>query len=366
MVVLLALFAGPFLVEGALRFLLFHPWGEPFGAGLRDARRFASPMDDEDFWKLQHVLARDDGHIPGHFPHPELGWIRPQLDPDTLRHRHTPDGRRWRQRPILLYGASFAGCKTVKDECYEGLLEASPLGVPWRLFNYGTSGHGAGQALVLMQRSIDHYTEHRPVVLVGLVVGSDFDRAALAFRGRPKPYFEVVGDEVAFRPLLTEDIGTYIEEHPIGIRSYAWNLLLHGTGLVPQRLSARLRGVDGRRREKRTLWRHLVSEYQRELEARDLTYAFLLFSREEAVLSDDLASWREPYLTATMEELGVPYLSVKSILRSAAESLDVDAGDFFQPGNGHPTTLGNQVVLEAVMQFCQDPEAALREFGPGR
>jgi len=362
---LLALLGGPLLVEGAVRVLVFHPseLAGRLGADLRDPRRFAAPMEDADYWKLQHLLARDDGHIPGSVPHPELGWVRPQLDPDTLRHRHTPDGRHWRQRPILLYGASFAGCKVPKDGCFEGLLAASPLGPHWRLFNYGTSGHGAGQALLLLQRSIDHYTEQRPVVLIGLVIGSDFDRATLPFRGRPKPYYELVDDELVLRPLGTDDIEAYLDRHPIEVRSYAWNLLIHGTDLLPRGLASKLRGLEDSRRRKGQLWRHLVSRFKDELEARELQYAFLLFNREEVVLSDDAMSWRDPFLYQAMEDLEVPYLSAKSIMRRAAERLGADVRDFFQPGNGHPTALGNQVVLEAVMKFCQEPEAALREFG---
>ena len=104
---------------------------------------------------------------------------------------------------MLLFGDSFCECATPPEECWQGLLERSPLGPRFALVNYGTGGYGLDQVLLLARRVLDRWRGRDPLVVVGILVDDDLDRDALALRNFPKPRFRLADGVPQQGPAMT-------------------------------------------------------------------------------------------------------------------------------------------------------------------
>ena len=115
------------------------------------------------------------------------------------------------------------------------------------------------QTLTLMRETLPRYEGQDPFVVVGLVADSDFTRASVGFRSWPK--LRLVrrdGELVPEGPVPATGSAAYIEEHGIGITSYAWRYLLHAKSRMPPDLQRWLRGADELEREQDELIRDIV------------------------------------------------------------------------------------------------------------
>lgn len=350
-VLLLCLIGGPLLVEGCMRFLLFHP-GElarEWGADLRKPGLFAEAQYEDEYWRLEWLLREgEDKHKSP--PYDELlGWTNRRIEPGTYR-RLSPvdlDGR----RPVLMYGASFVDCVTGIDGCWASLLEQSPLGERFALLNYGVGGHGCGQTLTLMRETLDRHREQDPIVVIGLVADSDFTRCSLAFRSWPK--LELVrraGGLVPSGPVPPGGALPYIDEHGTGIVSYAWRYLLHAPSQLPSDWQRRLRRTAAHSREQADLIRDIVRAMCDELDARGLEYFFLLFTSPRG-LPPSATPHEERILLEFFEQEQIPCARARSYVRIAARKLEDGHASLFiheGPRRNHPNLAGNRVMFEAL------------------
>ena len=188
LVTLLCLLAGPLLAEGVLRFLLFGQ--QDFGSELRDAGRFARPGLEEAYYKLDRLFQGAPLDRSHRFYDPRLGWLKEEIDPATYGHSDL-EGDADPRRLVLLYGASFAACKTEAEACWAQLVESSPLGERFRLVNYGVHAFGLDQMLLLIRASIDAHADRDPLIVVMPVVPGDLSRARLELFSWLKPKFEL-------------------------------------------------------------------------------------------------------------------------------------------------------------------------------
>jgi len=134
-----ALCGGVLLAEGAPRWRLFSDWAPAvrLGHGLRNPEHYLPKESLEDFEKLRvRMIPSGERWCPG-LPHPELGWVRRNLDPASLRH---PDEAQLRgRRPVLLYGSSFATNDDPDAPSYEALVEGTELGQRFFVLNYDSA-----------------------------------------------------------------------------------------------------------------------------------------------------------------------------------------------------------------------------------
>ena len=354
----LAVVASLLLIELCFRFLLFHDSGlaRRLGQELRQPAHFATRWTDE-YWKLRYLFApqmrrplaataRPSQHDP------VLGWIRQDIQAGTYAHqaREHLAGR----RPVLLYGDSFAACVTASEDCWEGLLSRSELADEFLLLNHGTGGYGLDQTVLLFQQTIEQYLELDPVVVISLLVDVNLDRSVLSFREWPKPHFSIgQNGELELDGPVPESAADFLDEHPLGIRSYAWRYVVHGTGLLPDTGRAQLRGREAIREHTQNLNRPLLEALAGELEDLGLDYFVLLFHGKKTLYPKDpkgSKDWREPYLLAELERLGMPYISAKALLQADARTTGRGIGDYFLQEGGvrrHYTPLANGIVFEA-------------------
>lgn len=338
--------ASALLLEGALRGLLFaevHA-AAPLATRLRNELYFADAYSEDAAWMLR---ARFHPETTG--PHPRrderLGWTSDEIEPGTLRHAREPVPAG--ERPVLLYGDSFARCLTERADAWEGLLERSELGPTHELLNYGVGGYGLDQIELLLDATIEHHAERHPLVIVGILVDDDLDRTALALRGFPKPRYVARDGGYELEPPAARDASEYLASHELGIDSYAWRFVLHGC--LPTRVCWRLTNEEARRDEKRARCRFLLERIARRLDGLGLEHFVVLFHAEKALATDGPYSWQEPFLYTTLRELGLPFVSSKRALREDMARTGL-APEAYLALERHYDARGNAAVFPAFLR----------------
>lgn len=349
--------------ELAVRCVLFAPLldGTRLAARLRLPAAVAHPQEDLYWWLRTHFGHGTGPEAAAESHHPELGWTRwAGLDLADHPDRAPLAGR----RRVLLYGDSFAACQTPDGECFQGLLARSELGATHTLVNYGVHGYGLDQILMLLRRTVDAYimpegpregpaesAARSPVVLVGLLVDRDLDRAGLAYRGgMSKPRFDVVDGELVLRPPLAAGV--------LPPRPPAWygaRLLVHALRLGggAHELVCRQRRALERNRERcRLLLEALVAE----CEGRGLEASFLLFHSREHL---ERSCWEEQLVTSTLDRAGARWRSTRPALVGHARASGRGLDEYFDT-TGHLDGLGNFAAFRAIEDelLGRPPDAA--------
>jgi hypothetical protein len=335
-----ALFAA-LLLEGLVRLVLFTgaATGSELASRVRLPERFAHPSEDL-YWVLQADFnPRELRPVPGYDP--RLGWLGERiassagelwlLDADSAGER----------RPVLLYGDSYAACASPRGTCFQDYLDQSELGSTHRILNHGVPGYGLDQIALLVEATLDDYLARDPVVVIGVLVDDDLDRAGLAMRGWPKPRFERSRDGWELAPAAAET------PRPPRLVSYALRLLIHGELLGHSRLHDALCSVDEVEAENRERSRMLLARLVEHTERRGLESFFLLFYGHESIEAPERNGWREAFLRETLDELGARWVSTRGPLLSHA-SASGRALDTYYLANGHLSPLGNEVALRAI------------------
>ncbi|QDV07842.1 hypothetical protein Poly30_33750 [Planctomycetes bacterium Poly30] len=347
----IALVAAALFLEIGLRVLLFGGVGP--GWALRRPSRFADYQSDEDYYKLARLWRQGAGRERPQRYHPSLGWVSNAIDPVTLT--HSSDGQREGRQLVLLYGDSYSHCVTPVGTRFEDLIHRSDPPNPLHLLNFGVSGYGLDQTTMLFEATIDSHAHAAPVVLIGVFVDDDLDRCVLEMRGFPKPVFQL--DDEGLRPsgIPAPTLAEYLEQHPLGIRSYLARFLTHGplrhTGLGP----------SSHEDEKSALAVALTHRLIDGLEERSLRAGFVLFEGEaRTATSAPVNDWRMTTLVQTLRQRDVPFIRPSEALRAKGAAEERDVRGFFGQGgelSDHYTPEANAVVAAVLEEFVLQLEA---------
>ena len=339
---------GLLLVELALRAIVLTDVlaDAAWAADLRNPIKYTRPRSPSgsDYWKLFYSQqAPEDRWLPQR--HPILGWIREDFDPATYQHEQ--EARLAGRRPVLLFGSSFVRCLPPVAECHEDLLERSPLAADLALINFSVTGYGLGQVGILTALAVDRFRALDPIVVVAIHVDEDLDRLSLSFRHGPKPRFSASEEGgLAIEVPDQLDVDRYLEAHPIEIRSYAWNHLLFGTGLVPNPPRERLRGTLAHGKTIVPLVPRALAQIQSVLGGLD--YFILVVGSPATIKEGFKGDWRHSSLMRSIETLNLPYVSAHEMLREAVEVERRPISDFINPANGHPNAEGVVLIQRAL------------------
>lgn len=336
--------------EFGLRFFLFHSssFAVAHGQRFRDVGFFGDRQSDDEVWKLEWLM-NDAGRLHD-APNADAkhGWL------DTIErstYRHPGESRIASRRPVLLYGDSFAHGNTPPEQSFQSLVERSELAKQHALLNFGVGGYGLDQTWLLLRESIDHYAPLDPIVAIGVFVDDDIDRCVLSFRCWPKPRFTLVGDELRDPEPVTTDIHAYLEEHPLGIRSYLWRFLKYRRRVLPQRLQFFLRDEERRIDEKQAIARAILTAMHRDLTARHIQHFVLEFHGENTLIGNGTRDWQEAFLERTCRELDIPLVSTRPYFAAASRGDTTKLRSFFGGSPqlyGHYNVTGNLVAFEAL------------------
>lgn len=348
--------------ELGVRWLLFGEGtvASALGERLRDPNRFADALSEDEFWKLQRILQPVAERDQFARAHAELGWVPARVDRESLAHRAERSLRG--RRPVLLYGDSFSKCVVPADECWESLLEESPLGEDLRMLNFGACAYGLDQIVLLLERSIDRYVEEDPIVVIGILVDEDLDRCALSFRGHPKPRVTVRAGGLGWEFPGAMSADAWMAENPLQISSYLGRLCMR-SGFSPQSWGEGAKASMIAQKQRSADW--LLRRAQELLEARGLDHFVVLFHGELLAQRRAGSDWREAFLERSLGELGVPFVSSREHL--VADHLAtgrVNRDYFIGEGafGGHLTAVGNEAVFPAFLDGllgCLDEGAEL-------
>jgi len=336
--------------ELGVRWLLFGEGdlAETLGANLRDPNRFADALSDDDFWKLQRSFQARGDRDQFDRSHPELGWIPASVQPKTMAHRAERSLRG--RRPVLLYGDSFSKCVVPAEDCWETLLEESPLADDLCMLNFGSCAFGLDQIVLLLERSVDRYLPEEPIVVIGILVDEDLDRCALSFRGHPKP--KAMESSSGFTWEFPGDVCTeeWIAEHPPNVSSYLGRLF-RTSDLFPPAWREEGRAREIALKQRRATW--LLERARDVLRERELEHFVVLFHSERLAMGREGRSWREAFLLRTLDELEIPFVSSRSALFQDHVATGRVASDYYIADgafSGHLTARGNEAVFPAFVE----------------
>ena len=348
----LALASAAFLVllELGFRALLFHdlPGLQTMSIRLRSPASFFTRYEP-DFWTSSVLFTPEERLKPVPGFDPLLGWCGSRVAAGTYEHKDEVAllGR----RPVLLFGDSFAECTTDPQECWQGLLNRSPLKTTHLLLNYGVGGYGLDQIYLLLRSSIDRFADRDPIVIVSVLVDDDLDRSLLPFRGWPKPRFHLDHGRLVEPEPVAASVEDYLAEHPPHVWSWAWSYVRHQQalrgGIAPE-------DDEPRRAEVRELSRAFLREIQRELDSRGVQWFFLIFQGESMLNKagrDQL--WQYPFLVETLRDLGIPFVSSREAIINHRKLTGTDPSLYFEAkgrAKGHFTPLGNEAVFPAILR----------------
>jgi hypothetical protein len=325
--------------ELCLRALLFAPMfdGTTLAERVRRPELFCGPREGDLHWLL---AARWSKEAPvGDLRDEHLGWVRG--DVHAPNYDHDDRSRVAGRRPVLLYGDSYAQGNTEAVDCFQQQLELHPLGETHRILNYGVGGYGLDQAFLAMRASLDAWSAERPLVLIGILVNDDLDRALLSMRDAPKPRLELLDGQlvVPARPVPTWQ--ERLEDWPF-VASYGWLWLRHKLGPVES---------EERRDATQRLARALLEAFERELGSRAIPHAYVLFHAHSATIDPAILGWRDGFLRAELERLGATFVVAREELLAATHDQPGALGACFGTEGalrGHYTARGNELALRSL------------------
>ena len=335
--------------ELGVRWLLFGEGTVPetLGASLRDPNRFADALSDDDFWKLQRSFQAKADSDQFERSHPDLGWVPASVRSESLAHRAERTLRA--RRPVLFYGDSFAECVVPTEDCWETLLDESPLADELCMLNFGTCAYGPDQIVLLIEHSVDRYVSQDPVVVIGILVDEDLDRCVLSFRGHPKPRVTEVPGGFTWEYPGDASAEVWVEEHPPEISSYLGRLFM-SSGLIPRAWRVESKAPMIALKQRSATW--LLKRVRDLLRERDLEHFVVLFQGERLASGREGVDWREAFLLRSLEELQIPYVSSREALFADHVATGRIARDYFITEgafSGHFTAAGNEAVFPAIV-----------------
>jgi len=305
---------------------------------------YAKHHRDNDYWIL-HYLFKASSWKPPKIFHPQLGWIKSSINPDTFTHDQAKHlGNR---RPVLLFGDSFAQCKN-KEKCFEDFLnENEEFSKNFYFLNYGVGGYGLDQIYLMFLNALDVY--ENPIIIFSFLT-TDMDRSILFIRDYPKPFFELGKPSLVLHlPPPLQSYPQFFKENPPQINSYLYRLLLYGTTVIPRDpIGNYLKGEREKRKLKTQVNRMILSEVIRELNSRNMDFSFLIF-HPKFIVETGYEEWRTRFLRKFLFENNITYMFTREILREHARKNEKTSfEEYFLVGDGHPTSYQNHIISNEI------------------
>jgi hypothetical protein len=347
----LVLFAAAALFELGVRAVLLGGWFADRREldFLREPGAYASHREDL-HWQLLLHLDRKGVYRLDPFNYDELlGWLPVEVEAGTYEHaaRRELAGR----RPVLLFGDSYAACAGSPGRCFEQLMAESELAERFVLVNYGCGGYGVDQIHLLLERSLPLWVDEDPIVLVGVLLDDDLDRARMELRGWTKPRLALRDGALVPERDVVPSTRDYMRTHFPPTRLWSWDLFAR-SALVPVRLGTALRGQRGADEACRVLSEHILNATVDELERHDVPAAFLLFNSFMSIRDPAQLAWRETTVTALLERRGAHYVLPRKRFRKRVEGGQNKVEELYKmtpPAPNHFTALGNEVAFRDVI-----------------
>jgi hypothetical protein len=259
-----------------------------------------------------------------------------------------------------LYGDSFSACVD-EVECFEDILNAdTSFAKANYLLNYGIGGYGVCQSSLLCRKTAPHY--QRPLVVFGMLT-SDVERTILPVRNGQKPYYALEDSQLVLKGLPIDSVPShYFETHPVGTTSYLLRRFLKSDlNFLPYRFTTWYDEKEKSIANIQAVNAALIAHLAQELRSQSLDFVFLIFHYEDDMMSPHSEdNWHDQFLRKTLADNAIPYIWSKDIIRAHRIAHPQNHHeDYIIPGNGHPTTLYNQLIAAEIQKVAARYDAAL-------
>jgi hypothetical protein len=325
------------VLEGTLRWILFHT-SAPYSA-IKDPYYYFNDADE--YWKYHYlfnknwaVAERTKAPSPSRnfydnfglslIPDPELGYVRkpnvkyPCHETTNFATRGLHDYEKAGPR-ILFFGDSFVETNSCSGDSLpskmEKLLQVDVL-------NYGVGGYGTDQIYLYFRRIVPTCDREDCLFLIGLIP-DDLFRIRLKFRTGPKPYFEIVKNDLV---LHTEHIHVEaLNDFTLPERSYLYHFVMARLGhplghpVMPPG-GEKLHDMDAMH-----LADHILKEIGKIRRTGKFDLRFVLFQSD-------------PPMAALLRENGFPFFELDSCSNGT-----ITYDDTF-----HPDAAGNDVLARCL------------------
>ena len=344
-------------MEIGLRLAIF---SDTFGiAKFQDPGHYADSWLDDDYFKLQYVLADSSnagrGSEPGQVQyemHPQLGWA-PKITDENPRGIVTDQPYKSDElgSPILFFGDSYVDGPEPMPNKLPQMLD--PLVPERRVLNYGVSGYGVDQIYLRFLDAFEQYDD--PVVLIG-IQDRDLDRTILTIRNGQKPLLSIEDGELVVGNLPIIDTAQFVEENPVELKSYLLRLvLMRVRRLGAEALIDRMLGYDQRQELKLRLNRRILEKLKERAVASGIQLYVVLFYVENDMYEVD---WREVFLKDALDEIGIQYFDTKTYLLDLLKVRGGTVGDYWSDQHGHPNRDGNLAFAEGIAAWLEGMKTA--------
>lgn len=329
-----------FAAELLFRWMIFSH--APVFKNLKKPGNYSFEISD-DYWKLLYRF--DTTWKPPQHPHPLLGWIG-FFDWKTLQHRDA-NRKKEEQRPVLLYGDSFAQCQNDSIQCFEDILNRdSTFSKNNFLFNYGVGGYGVDQAHLLFTKTVAAF--EKPFVIFS-IMPTDMDRCMLSVRTGQKPYFIETESGLELKGVPIDSIPeNFYNQHPPEITSYLYSRIYHSR-LHPS--SANLILKPKYRPKMLSLNKKLILKTAEELDKRKLDYVFIIFDE----LYSPEGIWRVDSLKQFFIDKHLYFINAGQLADEDSNRLGgFEFERYILQNDGHPTSYYNSLVCNEIKKYILD------------
>lgn len=322
---------------------------------LRNPAFWAGPSNRDLYWQLAHEWRTAE--VPLHSPpyDPLLGWTWWNIEPNSYAHRD--EAKIAGRRPVLLFGDSFSAGVLPAEFLFQNLLERSALAPRYALLNYGVCGYGFDQTVLLAEAALRRHRDRDPVVVIGVLVDDDLDRAMLHLREFPKPRFELVDGTLVRPEFPVPAVDDFARATPDVPRLWTWQLLRRKVG---EKLLGRK--IPPLREDVLALERALTESIVATLEEARVPCFFLLFHSQRATEPGVPRDDRDQLLARILDAHGILHLEVRDAIRARALEESRPIGDYFlapgEEGAGHHDEAGNRVAFEVLTRGIEAVMAA--------
>ncbi len=332
------------IIEILIRLSIFTPY-LPI-KWLKNPWRYASDLEDDDFWKLYYIFGGEFKPPASVRVHSLLGWSQGAADvsnplglkEDSLKSFSSS------KKQILFYGDSFVagGVSSLDFEIPRYITKRLNNTV---VIDLGCGGYGLDQMYLLFKST--HAKVHEPVIIFGIFVEDDLNRSILSVRTGQKPYYIVRNGKMILRGIPIDSIPAhYFVANPPKIKSYLFNLVFRAT------IGKTKWGINKKKNDIILINTKIIESIDVLCKSKGYSLLFVLFHVEDGIVSGEY--WQGKFLKRLLHSMNIKYVDTADSLRSYSRKYNVKFTDFYVNEGmkrGHHNELGNSIISEGLIEY---------------
>lgn len=307
---------------------------------FRKPALYADHSSEGDYWKLAQDWVGHWRFASPDYVHSLLGWSQGSISADNPFGVSVATKTRMKSAApkILFYGDSYVkGSASTAFQLPE-YMSARLDGV--EVVDLGVGGYGTDQMYLMFKETYRHIPG-ASLILLGILVPDDLNRALLPIRTSQKPYF--LPDEAGNLQLkgvpIEKDQEKFFRDYSLSFKSYLFAFL-----------KRKLMKSGGKEELKKHINARLLELFKTDAESAGKELVVVLFYSSGYL---EYGAPHEDWLKDKLNSLDVPWIDTRDILLSYGKEKGLPPADFYDEG-GHHHDLGNQVIAEGLLEYLRE------------